>query len=75
MRERGDRRERVVQLVRDHADDLLPVADFLRGELARELLQQQQPMRLAFSRKRRCDEMVDLRLAGELDREQRVAAA
>ena len=75
MRERGDRRERVVQLVRDDADHLLPGRHFLRIDLARELLEQQQPMRQGVQQEAALRHVVDLRLAAELEREQRVAAA
>ena len=47
LRQRRDRRHRVVDLVRDDADHALPDRDFLRVDLARELLQQPQPVRLA----------------------------
>ena len=40
--ERGDRRERVVELVADHADHLLPGLHFLPAQLGGELAQQQE---------------------------------
>ena len=64
MRERGDRRERVVQLVRDHADHLLPGRHFLRIDLARELLEQQQPVRQGVQQESPLRHVIHLRLAG-----------
>ena len=75
MRQRGNRRERIVQLVRDDADHLLPGGDFLRIDLARELLEQQQAVGQRVQQEAALRHMVDLRLAGELEREQGVAAA
>jgi hypothetical protein len=40
VRKRGDRRERVIELVRDHANHLLPDRDFLRRHLAGELFEE-----------------------------------
>src|SRR6185437_83880 len=71
--ERADRGEGVVELVRDDANDLLPDDYFLRGELARELLEQQQLVRLAIEDEAAPREMVDLRLTRDLHREQRIA--
>ena len=42
MRQRGDRRQRVVELVADHADDLLPGLHFLAAQFGGQLAQQQQ---------------------------------
>ena len=75
MRQRGDRRQGIVQLVRDHADHLLPGRHFLRIDLARELLEQQQPVRQGVQQEAPLRDVIHLRLAGELEREQRVAAA
>ena len=75
MRQRGDRRQRVVQLMRDHADHLLPGRHFLRIDLARELLEQQQAVRQGVQQEAALRHVIDLRLAAELEREQRVAAA
>ena len=75
VRERGDRRERVVELVRDHADHLLPDRDFLRRHLARELLEEQQPVRLAVQRERPVADVEDLGLGPLRHREERVHAA
>ena len=75
VRERGDRRERVVELVRDHADDLLPGLHFLARQLARQLLQQVQAMRLAVEQEAALREVIDLGLALAFDREQRVGFA
>src|SRR5207344_2063695 len=62
MRERADRRERVVELVRDHADHLLPDRDFLRRHFARELLEEQQAVRLAVQRERAVADVEDFGL-------------
>src|SRR3546814_17977598 len=42
VRERGDRRQRVVELVADHADHFLPGLHFLPPQLGGELAQQHQ---------------------------------
>ena len=75
MGQRGNRRQRIVQLVRDHADHLLPGRDFLRIDLARELLEQQQAMRHRVQQEAALRDVVDLGFAADLEREQRVAAA
>jgi hypothetical protein len=74
VRQRGDRRQRVVQLVRDHADHLLPRGHLLGIDLARELLQQQQPVGHRVQQEVALRDVVDLRFAG-VEGEQRVAAA
>ncbi len=61
--------------MRDHPDHLLPDRNFLRGHLARELLEQQQAVRLAVQRERPVAHVEHLGLAADLDREQRVHAA
>ena len=61
MRQRGDRRQRIVQLVRDHADHFLPGRDFLRIDLARELLEQQQPVRQGVQQEAPLRHVIDLR--------------
>src|SRR6185437_17143719 len=63
--ERADRREGVVELVRDDADDLLPHDHFLGGELTRELLEEDELVRLAVEHEAAPGEMVNLRLAAD----------
>ena len=75
MRQRRNGRQGIVQLVRDDADHFLPRRHFLRIDLARELLEQQQPVRLGVQKEPPLRHVIDLRFAGQLEREQRVAAA
>ena len=75
MRKRGDRRERVIQLVRDDANDLFPDRDFLRRHLARQLLEQQQPVRLAVQRERPIADVKDFSLGTFGHREKRIHPA
>ena len=75
MRERGDRRQRIVQFVADHADHLLPDRHLLGRHLARQLLEEQQPVRLAVQREVAARQVEDVRLGAVVDREQRVRAA
>ncbi len=58
--------------MRNHPDDLLPDNHFLGRELACELLQQQQLLWLRIQVKTALREMVDLRLAIHLHREEGV---
>ena len=74
MRQRRNGRQRIVQLVRDDADDFLPGRHFLRIDFARELLEQQQAMGQGVQQEPPLRHVIDLRLAAELEREQRVAA-
>ena len=73
--QRADRGERVVELVRDDADDLLPDDHFLRRQLAGQLLEEHQLVRLSIEDEAAPGEMVDLGLAADLHGEQRIAAA
>ena len=61
--------------MRDDTDDLLPGFDFLTRKLACELLEQQQAMGHGVHDEAPLGDVVDLRLAAELQREQRIAAA
>ena len=75
MGQRGNRRQGIVQLVGDDADHLLPGGHFLGVDLARELLEQQQPVRDRVEQEAALRDVVDLGFAADLEREQRVAAA
>ena len=75
MRERRDRRERIVEFVADHADHLLPRLHFLPAQLAGEPAQQQQFVRAPVEPEAAAREVVHLFLVGLADREQPVAAA
>ena len=66
VNERGDRRERVVELVRYDPDHFLPDDHFLCGELAGELFQQHESVRLRVQMKITLRQVVDLRLGGDV---------
>ena len=72
LRQRGDRRDGIVDLVRDHADHFFPDRDFLRIHFARQLLQQPQAMRLAVQQELALRDVKNLRVAVQLGREQAV---
>src|SRR5581483_8614334 len=63
VRERGDRRQRIVQLVADHADHFLPGRELLARELAREALDEIQIVRLRVQREAVVRDLEDLGLA------------
>ena len=76
MRQRGDRRQRVVELVADDADHLLPGLHFLPAQFGGELAQKEQFVRLAVeveTAAREVDHLLVVVVAGDV--EQRVAAA
>jgi hypothetical protein len=75
MRQRGNRRQRVVELVCDHADHLLPGGDLLGIDLTGELLEQQQAMRDGVELEATLRDVEHLRLSAQLQREQGIAAA
>ncbi len=78
MRQRGDRRQRVVQFVADDADHLLPGMHFLAAQFGGEQADQQQFVRAAVETEAAPRQMVDLLLLRVLvvgDGEQAVAAA
>src|SRR5579883_658737 len=74
LRQRGDRRERVVELVTDDPDQLLPDPDFLPGELACDALEQIQAMSPALQQKRSLRQAKGLLDALDLHLEQAVAS-
>jgi hypothetical protein len=75
MRERGQRRQRIVQLVADDADDLLPGLHFLAPQFGGQLAQQQQFVLAAVQAEVAARQVVDLFLLAFAGREQAVAAA
>ena len=78
MRQRGDRRQRVVQLMADHADDLLPGLHFLSSQLIGQQAQQQQLMLAAVEAEMTPCQVIHLFLVVDFvaaDREQAIAAA
>ena len=75
MRQRGDRRQRVVELVADHADHLLPHLHFLAAQLGGELAQQQQLVAAAVEAEQAAREVVDVLVVLVADGEHAVAAA
>src|SRR6185437_8356992 len=74
LSERGDRRQGVVELVAHDPGELLPDTDLAPGELARDALEQIQPMGPALKQKRSLRQAEDLFDAVDLDLEQTVAA-
>src|SRR5512146_1692236 len=73
LRQRSDRRQRVVELVTHDTDQLLPDTDFLPGELARDSLEQIEAMSLALQQKRALCQAKGLLDAFDLHLEQAVA--
>jgi hypothetical protein len=74
MRERGDRRQRVVELVADHADHLLPGLHFLPAQLRGELSQQHEFVFAAVEAEAAAGEMVDVLVVFVADGEHAIAA-
>jgi hypothetical protein len=73
VRQRADRPERVVQLVADHADYLLPGRHFLPRQLAREPLDLEQPVRAALQVERALRQVEGFLLVVDRRAEQAVA--
>ncbi len=74
MHQRGDRRQRVVELVADHPDHLLPHPRFLAVELAGEPPQQHQLVAPLVEGEEALGDVEGLGFAAALDREKAVAA-
>src|SRR3546814_3531940 len=75
VRERGDRRQRVVERVADHADHCLPCLHFLPPQLGGELAQQHQLVLAAVEAEAAPAQVVDVFLVLVADGEHAVAAA
>ena len=75
MRQRRDRRQRVVEFVADDADDFLPGLYFLPAQLGGQVAQQEQFVATAVEAEAATREMEDLFVVFHADREQAVAAA
>ena len=73
MRERGDRRQRVVELVAITRITFFQIATSCAASSRVSCLKQQQPVRLAVQRERPVASVEDLRLVALRHREQRVA--